>query len=447
MDFIKIRDIIIRAAKENNIQEYEIYASSEENISAETLKNEISGFSSSMGGGVGFRCIVDGKMGYASTNIYSEDELFSLVLSAKENASVIENSDEVFIFRGSPEYANIDSEDISMAGAKELKECALRVQNAAYGYSKYVSDGTESGSLSFSSEIYLYNSYGLELKNKVGMTGCYCSSVVNVDGEAKNNFEFALGLYGDEVDKLHEKSVDGAMEKIGAVPANSGKYDIIIDGDCMKNLLSTYSGIFSAKNARKGLSLLKGKEGEVIASECLNITDDPMREGCPLKTAFDGEGVATYKKNVVENGVLKTLLYDLTDAKIAGRESTGNGQRASYASFVAIRPYNFSINAGNYTREELFKRIGNGIYITSLQGLHAAADAVTGDFSLESAGFMIRDGKKAEAVKSFTVADNFFNILKKIDGISDTVKWGIPSDFCVFGSPDVLIRDVSVAGK
>ena len=153
------------------------------------------------------------------------------------------------------------------------------------------------------------------------------------------------------------------------------------------------------------------------------------------------------KDFVIENGVLKTLLYDLTTAKKAGVASTGNGQKGGYSSPVAIAPYNFSIAAGEDSTEALMAAVGNGIYITECKGFHAGANAVTGDFSIESAGFMIRDGKRAEPVKSFTVAGNFFELLKQIDRLGDTIRWGIPGGFTVFGSPDVLVRGVSVAGK
>ena len=428
MDFIKIRDIIIEAANAAGVTEYEIYCSSEENISTETLKDEISAFGSGMSGGVGFRCIVNGKMGYASTSLMENEELAALVMRARENAKAIENEDEVFIFRGSESYGKINAKKPVVADAHMLKECALKVQKDAYGYNSCVVDGTQSGAISFASQTSLYNSYGLELKNEVGMTGCYCVSVVNLNDEAKNNFEFALGLCGEEVDALAKKSVDGAMDKLGAVGVESGKYSIIIDGDQMMNMLSTFASVFSAKSARMGLSLLAGKEGEVIASECVNITDDPMREGCPIQTAFDGEGVATYKKSVVEGGVLKTLLYDLTNAKIMGKQSTGNGQRGSYESQVAISPYNFSINAGEKSLEEMFAYMGEGIYITVLEGLHVAADAITGDFSIESAGFRIRDGKKAEAIKSFTIAGNFFELLKKLSVCQTQLSGEYPRD-------------------
>ena len=165
-----------------------------------------------------------------------------------------------------------------------------------------------------------------------------------------------------------------------------------------------------------------------------------------MQTHFDGEGVATARRAVIEKGVLKTLLYDLTTAKKEGKQSTGNGRKGGYASPVAISPYNFSIEAGENSREELLRAVGNGIFITEAKGFHAGADAVTGDFSIESAGFVVRDGKRAEPVKSFTVAGNFFDLLKDIDRLGNEVHWGMPAT-TAFGSPDVLVRGMSVAGK
>ena len=177
------------------------------------------------------------------------------------------------------------------------------------------------------------------------------------------------------------------------------------------------------------------------------MTDDPRRPECDIQTSFDGEGVATYRKSIIENGKLCTYLYDLTTAKKDGVASTGNGQRGSYASSVSIAPYCCCLEAGDKSQDELFAAIGDGLYITELKGIHAGANAVTGDFSLESAGFRIRDGKLAEAVKTFTIAGNFLELLSSVDAIGNEVRFGFAGGFTSFASADVLVRGISVAGK
>ena len=447
MDYKRIKEIISATADEAGIKEYEIYCTESDDMSADTLKQEINAFSSGTSGGVGFRCIVDGHMGYASSSSLDKDDLTMLVYKAVENAKAIENDDEVFIYAGSDSYAELEPVNIEKTDASVLKNCALSLQKKMYDSSEYIADGTQAGAVYSSYEVYLYNSHGLELTNRSGFTACYAAPAVNKDGEAQSDFEIAAGLEGEEVDKLPQSAIESALEKIGAVEVDSGKYDIIIDGKQMRSMLSAFSPAFSAKSALLGLSLLAGKEGTQVASECVTITDDPMREGCPFKTNFDGEGVATYKKDVIKDGKLVTLLYDLTNAKKAGKTTTANGQRSGYAGQVAISPYNFSISAGEDTLDEMFAKMGDGLYVTELKGLHAGADAITGDFSIESAGFRIKDGKKAEAVKSFTIAGNFFEMLKSIDALSNEVKWSPLGGACAFGSPDVYIKNMSVAGK
>ena len=442
MNFTEIKDIISAACKKHGVEEYEVYYTVGEDISAETLKQEVSAFSSGESAKLYFRCLVDGHMGYASSSYFEANELEDIVVRAKENAGAIENNDPVFIFKGSESYAKTTAPEPVCVDAVELKECAIELQKKTYATDSSVVDGTQSIALSFRSEIYLYNSHGLELSNKVGMSGCYVVAVVNKDGESRDNFEFAEGIHSEDAEKLPAKAVEGALEKIGATEIPTGKYNVIIDGTQMRSILSAFSSAFSAKNALLGMSRLAGKEGEKIAADIVTIVDDPMREGCPIQTHFDDEGVATYKKNVVENGVLKTMLYDLTTGFKTGKQTTGNGRRGGN-----IAPYNFCICAGQDTLDELFAKAGDGVYITEVKGLHAGANAITGDFSIESEGFLIKDGKKAGPIKSFTIAGNFFEFLKEIDSLSNEVKWGIPSGFVVFGAPDVLVKGMSIAGK
>ena len=446
MNFEQAKEALVDAAKAAGLTEYEIYYMQGESMSAETLKDEISSFSSSVGGGISFRCISNGKMGYASSELFEQDEMTSLVKRAISNAENMDGDDVPEIFAGSKKYEKTTHKEPIEVSATELKNAALDLQKRTYASSEYVADGTQSGAFISKIDIALVNSYGLELSNSVGTCGSYVQAVVNREGEAEDEFEFCEGISGEKYNSVSQKTVNGALSKLGACEVESGKYDIIFSGKTMKSMLGTFASVFSGKKAYEGLSLLAGKVGEKIASECITVVDDPMREGSAMQTSFDGEGVATYRKNVIEAGELKTLLYDLATAKKVGAKSTGNGQRGSYTSTVSISPYNFYIKGGEKTLDELLAGVEKGIYITELKGLHAGANAITGDFSIESAGFLIENGKLGGAVKSFTVAGNFFDLIKNIEDISNNVDFSMPS-LTAFGSPDVLVRQMSVAGK
>ena len=109
MNFESMKQRLVVAAERAGLKEYEIYAMNESNISAEALRHEISAFSSGESGGISFRCIVDGKMGYASTELLTEAEMEALVDRAADNARNIENDDEVLIYHGSEHYEAVNA--------------------------------------------------------------------------------------------------------------------------------------------------------------------------------------------------------------------------------------------------------------------------------------------------------------------------------------------------
>ena len=447
MNYELLKKAIEDEAKLQGLTEYEIYYMANEELSVDTLNKELSSFSSGNSGGICFRVLYDGKIGYAASELMDEGEMKSLVSRAKANATATEKPDTVGIFKGSESYAELKNTEYSLKSAAELKKITTDLADAIYATGDKVAGGTATYGVTAGFTVRLSNSHGLDLETKCGVNLVQAMAVICDDGKYENAYD-AKELKGEvDVNALAKGVVDEAILKANAGPIESGKYSVVLSGKQMRTILSAFVSAFSAKMAQMGMSLLKGKEGEKIAADIVTVTDDPMREGVSIQTNFDAEGVAAYRKAIIENGVLKTLLHNRETAKAQGVESTGNASKGGYASPVGISPYAFCMEAGDKTKDELFAMAGNGIYITELKGLHAGANAVTGDFSIESAGFKIEDGKLGGAVKSFTIAGNFFDLLKSIAALSNEVDVAITGGFTTFGAPDVLIHDVSVAGK
>lgn len=446
-NFDVIKKALVEAAAAAGIEEYEIYYEFGSNISAETLKDELSGFSSGTSGGICFRCIVDGRMGYASSEVMEPEEMAALVGRAANNARFIGTAEPEIIFAGSPEYGKKTRDYVELPGAEQLKAMALEVQKQNFTHGEYVTDSTQSAAVAYESETVLCNSHGLELSNRASFAGIYSDVVVCRDGESAAGFKTAQ-LGGDETpESISAKAYDEAMSKLGAGEVESGKYSIVMRGAQMRSMLSAFWTVFSGRSVRLGLSMLGDKLGQSIAADCITLSDDPFNPNCPVQTTFDAEGVAVCKKNIIEHGVLKTLLYNISEANKAGVETTGNAHKGGYADTVGICPYCLSIEPGEYSREQLFEQVGDGIFVTEIKGLHAGANASTGDFSIESAGFMIEGGKQGRAVKSFTIAGNFYELLHDVAALGCDVDYGMASGLNVFASPDVLIKNISVAGK
>lgn len=437
MNTVDIKKAVEEAAKLYGCDGWEVNIDAKEDAGVEALKQEISSVTYSRSGSMSVRCVKNGKSGYASSELVTPEEAAGLVAIACDNAVVVDDSDEVPLFEGSKEYHNVEEAQTAIPAADVMKDRVMEIQKKLYAYSDKIVDGSQALMAGAKGTSAFINSAGLNLNYEYSYI--YNGAVAAVkDGEfAEQNYEVVMGENVD-TDKLVEKAVKGAVEMLGAETVDSGKYNVIFSKDAMRSLLGCFSSVFSARSAFLKTTLLAGKEGEVVASENLTICDDPFHPDKFGHCPFDGEGVAVYKKNVIENGVLKTLLYNRLYAKKFGKETTGNAASATH-----ISPKGLYICGGDLTEDQLLEKLGNGIYVNDITGLHAGANVQSGDFSLQATGFVVEGGKKVRAAKNFTIADNFFAIIKKVVALSDTVEFKTSS----FGAPEVMFSDVSVSGK
>ena len=438
MNMELIRNAVAEAAKRFGAEEYELSISSKEDTGVSALKKEIDSVSYSRSGSMVVRCVVSGKSGYAASELVTPEAAELIVETACDNAGVVDDADQVSLFPGSDHYETSRDCLVELPDTDSLKERALKLQELAYAASEKVIDGTQTFVTGMNLTRDVMNSAGLSLHYETGLVYQGIMAAVKDGEEAADDF-CVTDVAKKSVEETTQKAVDGALGKLGADTVPSGKYNIIMDSSTVQSLMQTYASVFSARSAYLKTTLLAGREGEMVASETVTLIDDPFYPEKFGHCPFDGEGVAVYAKNIIEKGKLNTLLYNRMYAKLLGKETTANAADATH-----IEPKGLYFAPGQLTNAELMEKLGDGLYLTSLQGLHAGANVQSGDFSLQADGYLVKDGKKASPIKNFTVADNFFQLLKKVEAVSSEVKFGVGSDY---GSPEILFTDVSVSGK
>ena len=406
-------------AQEEGFSEYEVYYVDRESLSISVYKEEVEKYNLNNSAGLSFRGKFGDRIGYSYTEILDEDAIEMLVKKAKENVLAIENNDIQFIYEGDKEYKEISTyhEELEDIPADKLINIAISMEKEAKKYCNKV-ESFSGCSVSYSSRKYgIINSKGLNLSNKSNLLTAYVVPIVKDLDKMYDGCGYVVAKSLNDVkpDKIAKMGVDEALSKIGGTSIASGNYKVIINNEAMVSLLSTFAGIFSGDAVQKGLSLLKDKEGEIIATDIVNLVDDPHLEDGLASVSFDDEGVATLKTYLIKNGKLNSLLHNLKTANKAGVKSTGNGFKASYASPISVSPTNFYIEPGINSLEEMTKKINKGLIITDFAGLHSGANSITGDFSLAAKGFYIEDGIKTHPVEQITVAGNFFTLLNNIE--------------------------------
>ncbi|CEO29290.1 TldD/PmbA family protein [Paraclostridium sordellii] len=447
MDFKEFKNILFEKALNEGFENCEVYYTDGENISITVYEGEVEKYNIDKSFGLSFRGMLNGKMGYSYTEILDDKAIDMLIKSAKEAASCIESNDIQFIYEGDENYSEVKtySEKLENIDASKLIDIALELEKETKGYSDKVINLNACKISYSSSKNGIYNTKGLELNNKGNLLISYVIPIVEEKDEKQDGIGYMIVDSIDELDtkKIAKQGVEDALSKLGGKSIPSGNYKTIIYNEAMASLLETFSDVFSAEEAQRGLSLLKGKEGKIIASDIVSIIDDPLMDNGLASAPFDDEGVATLKKEIVSKGVLNTLLHNLKTANKANLKTTGNGFKSSYSSPVSVEPTNFYIEKGMKTLEELMNELDEGVIITDFAGLHSGANSITGDFSLASKGFYIKDGRKIYPIDQITVAGNFFELLKNIKDIGNDLNFPISS----IGSPSVVVEGLSIAGK
>lgn len=450
MNYGKFKNELFKAARKAGFKDFELYYYVGDTFRVGIYQGDIDTYNVSSSIGVGFRGIFNGKMGYSYSEKIDAGTIDMLVDCARENALIIDSNDPEFINNQADTYSEADTycDKLSEVKAEDKIKFALELEKCMIGCDSRVRKVQTCIFGSFDNSVTISNSYGLELSYKTNGAFSIAVPVLVSGNETQTAAAYIVGREFERFDpeELAREAVSNAAAYFGAEPVSSGKYRILIKNEAACDILETFSSIFIADSVQKGLSLLKGKIGQRIASEKLIVLDDPLLPGGMASCPFDAEGVASRTKELIRNGELVTFLYNLKTAHKDGVKSTGNAARSSYASKVGTSATNFYIKPGTRPLDEMLNLLQDGLYITEVQGLHAGANSVSGDFSLAAKGFAVKNGKIDKAVEQITIAGNFYSLLENIEEIGSDLRFGIPSGG-YFGSPAILVKELSVAGK
>lgn len=446
----KFMEKLVKAGMEYGFEECEASFAQNGSMSIDILKGEVSSYENSATSTLSFRGLKNGQMGYCSTNILSNDSIEFLLKSAMENCEVLNDEDPQFI------YCDENNKDLYFSQIKDayakntyksFSELGLKLEKAILALDERI-DAVDNLSLACSRGPYLIiNSKGLHsYRDTDGMSIYAGARATDSDGSVKSGGHFWIGNDIDEfdMDKFLAKFKENLLGKMGARSCKSGGYKTIIRNEAFQQFFLAFFGNFTATLMQRGLSILNGREGEVIASDVFTVREEPMYDKALTKIPFDDEGVLTTSKAIIDKGVFATALYDLRSAYKAGKKSTGNGFRSGSA--VSEAPTNLIVEPGTKSFDELCKEAGEGIIITDMSGLHAGVNPISGDFSLLCEGYLIEDGKKGRPVEQITVAGNFYSAIKEIISVGNDII-NLPSGEGEFFTPSVLIRELAISGE
>jgi PmbA protein len=199
----------------------------------------------------------------------------------------------------------------------------------------------------------------------------------------------------------------------GSIPSQAMPvvFDPRVGGGLIGNLLGAMSGAAVARQA----SFLLGHEDEVLFDPTIRVVEDPLRRRGLASRAYDGEGLATVPRALVENGRIFGWLTNAAAARQLEAPLTGHASRGGGAP--GITTSNVHMEPGTLSPEALMADIAAGFYVTDLFG--HGANLVTGDYSRGAAGFRIVNGERAGPVAEITIAGNLLGMFRALTPAND----------------------------
>ena len=432
-------------AKSSGFESADLASNEATSLSVSIYHSEVDSLTNNSSYELVARGIYKGKMGSISVDNVNKNSPEFLVEQIKRAASIIENDDPAIIFKGSEKYhkktvsKNIDfSENV-----REKVQNLLEIERKLLAFDKRINEVVTVGFESSSHTYKKTNSYGLKLSQKTN-SYTYFAEVTAKDGEEiRTGFSVFASLDENEfnIDDFVKKVATDALQKLGSVQCESKKYPVVLNPECVASLISFLINSLDAEEIQKHTSLLEGKLNQQVFNKKLTVIENPLEKNLFFRY-FDDEGVATNKKFLIKNGVVSTYLYTLQTAAKANTNPTGNGygsgtKAKADVGYVQVKP-------GTKSEEEILSSIKEGVYLTELTGLHSGMNPHSGNFSLQCAGFMIRDGKKAEPLALITVADNLINVFKNIRCVANNSKLVI---FNQMSCPSIYAGKLTISGK
>ncbi|MCM0623423.1 TldD/PmbA family protein [Lysinibacillus sp. OL1_EC] len=444
MSITQFQNKLLQEAALAGLTEAEVYYEQKTSFQCTLYEGELDSYETSEDGGLSLRGVYNGKMGYAYTEKVDEDSISFLIDYVKANADVLDEYEDLSIFEGSLEYAehSFYNEELAAVSIPEKIEFLRAIEQKIRAYDPRIVTLDYCILQYYSTERTLANSKKLSLSHKENGLILYLSTVVKEGDELKTGdyLKTTRDFHALDVDTIAKRVAEEALANLGEQSIPSSKYPILLRHDAAASLLNTFMPIFSAENAQKNQSLLKGKMGQQVASKGVTLLNVPYHPDALSGGNFDGEGVATKHQAIITEGTLQTLLHNRKTAAKDGCETTGHAKRESYKDTLSIAPQNIYIAPGQDTQDTLISSLSEGVLVTNLSGLHSGTNSISGDFSVAAQGFHIQDGKLASPVRQMTIAGNFFSLLKNIEAISSDLYF-LPSGH---GSPSIIVKELAV---
>lgn len=443
MDDLRMCQWIVERGLDIGADAIEVFHLSSREIEVVWEKNDLQVPKTDDYRGIGIRVLKDGSMGFASTNVLEEEELEATLKRALEIAAVTPaDPDNILPPREELTYVPglVDKENLTIT----LPEAVRAGKTFVEAYKQF------DPRCSLDSASFKVNITSRAVANSHGITAredktIFENTAVGFarDGERVSSFDVSmlnncllseLDLKG-EAEELARKVVNSLDAT--TIPSFKGTI-ILAPYPALRLVAMPLAFAVNAENVLNGVAPWK-EPGIEVASDILQVNDNPLLPGEIGSRSFDREGVPGREIALIKDGVLQGFLHNSYTAKKMAEKPTGHAGGNDQGQ-PNISPSNFIITPGEESLAKIIKQVQRGIVVNRFSG---NIDPISGDFSgVAKGGQYIEGGTIVRSVREVMIAGNIYKLLKEIKALSSEAK-----NIAGFKLPYIMMDGVSITGK
>lgn len=431
----------------NDNEDVEVVAVHDRDTEIRVYQGEIEQFTASESQGVGIRVIADGRQGFAYAGTLDEEVLAETLRDARDNATF--GTPDEFLGLAQPDGVAVPSLDLYDSCVSDMAtdakiDLAVALEAATMAGDPRITGIESADYVDTISESALVSSTGLEVTSKE--SGSYVSvyPLAEENGETQVGFGFSVNRDPAALDVARAASdaVDRATRLLGAVQPASERLTVVFDPFVTAQFLSILGETMTGDAVMKGYSLFANRLGEDVASPLFTLVDDPTNRDAFTASEADGEGLASRRNVLIDQGRLATFVHNAYTGRRMGTASTGSAVR-NYSSVPGVGARALYLQPGTSSQQELVAGIDNGVLIQGVAGIHSGVNPVSGDFSTGAEGLRIRNGEVGEPLREITIASTLQRMLADVQAVGNDVDW-LPMSAA---GVSLVISDVTMSGS
>ena len=266
--------------------------------------------------------------------------------------------------------------------------------------------------------------------------------VASDEGDMERDYWYTAARHLKDLEQPEDvgrEAARRAVRRLGGRKGETVEVPVVFDPETAASLVRGFAVAASGPSLYRGTSFLIGRRGQAVASPRVTIVDDPlMRHGLGSRP-FDGEGLASRRTILVDEGILTSFLLDTYSARRLGLEATGHAAREGGGG-VTVGYTNLYLEPGPWAPEEILRSVDRGLYVTELIGF--GVNYATGDYSRGAVGFWIEGGELAYPIEEITIAGNLRQMLQDVEMVGRDLGFRDQT-----AAPTLKIARLTVAGQ